>query len=348
MSNIFIMDWETPHQNGIPISVWRRLMVANEWNRIVTTRSYSIAITLLIMIGILEGLNCQLLAAPIPRAELIDVGKTYKVLRFAFTTFLWMILMVVEYFVTLLVWTMIGNPFLNFIDLAATANMSVLMLDTPTSGFYLHGRSVHAHADESMETLNQHMVQESEDRTGLRGLVANTDDQVFRIYLSNDFSYALRRQFAAVREKFSRKAVASAKQQNAASRIEIEAMGAFDSLNRDLRKFFESSEGAPKFTVEPATLPEKMLGWAPLVVQDSVLTPQGDIAWRNALLIGLEWTLSAMCMMLFAGIEMQTESPAIAAFVVFFVDALFVKLFKARTKSNLAKQAILDRHFILH
>jgi hypothetical protein len=54
-----------------------------------------------------------------------------------------------------------------------------------------------------------------------------------------------------------------------------------------------------------------------------------------------------MYLMLFAGLDMETKSPAIAAFVVYFLDLLFVKFFQRKTRSALANKAILDRHFIL-
>jgi hypothetical protein len=182
---------------------------------------------------------------------------------------------------------------------------------------------------------------------GLRGLVPNTEDQVFKVYLSIDFAFGVRQGFQAVAEQFGRKAIASAKQRDARSSLKTELMGAFDPLNRDLRKFFEGSDTSAKYIVQPSTFAEKLLGFGPQVGADSVLTIQGNYSYRTALMIGIKWGLSAMYLMLFAGVEMETESPAIAAFVIFVVDLMLVKFFKRKTRRTLAKKAILDPHFIL-
>ena len=345
---IFLIDWDNPHKEGVPVSAWRRLMVANCWNKLTSIRSYSIEFTLLVLLFLLEGFDLQLLAAPIPRTELVDVGKTYKILRFAFVVFLWIILMIVEYFLNILVWIALGNPFLNFIDLCAVSNISVLILDTPTSGYYIHGRSVHAHADENMVQLNENLCAESNGMIGKRGLVENTDNQVFKMYLSTDFSYNLGQAFKGVLERFGRRALSSGKAQNSKARMEVEAMGAYDSLNRFLRKFFESSEGAPKYIVQQSTISENVIGWSPQVNDTSILTIQGDHSYRRTLLIGFEWTISVTALLLFAGIDMETESPAIAAFVVYFVDMIVCALFRKVCRRTLCKKAVLDSHFIIH
>jgi meckelin len=299
------------------------------------------------MLLILEGFNAQLLGSPIPSGEFIDVGKTYKVLRFAFSSFLWLIFMAFEFFVNLLVWKVIGNPFLNFIDLCATANVSVLMLNTPTSGFYIHGRSVHPHTETDMIQLNENICHEAGNMVGLRGLVPNTNDQVFKLYLSVGFAYGIRQGFRAVEEQFSRKAIAQAKQRDSRASPETRLMAAFDPLNRDLRKFFEGSESTGKYVVQSASFAEQLLGLAPQVANDSVLKIHGSYSYRESLIVGIEWGLSAMYLMLFAGVDMETKSPSIAAFVVFFVDLAIVRIFEYLTGRSLAKKGIIDSHFIL-
>jgi hypothetical protein len=182
---------------------------------------------------------------------------------------------------------------------------------------------------------------------GLRGLVPNTDDQVFRIYLAVDFAFGVRQGFRAVQEQLGRKAVANAKMRDARSHVETEVLRAFEPLNRDLRKFFEGSDNAAKYVVQKGKLTETVLGFAPQVAADSILTIQGNYSYRTALMVGIEWGLSAMYLMLFAGVEMETESPAIAAFVVFCLDVLLVRAFQKKTSAALAKKALLDPHFIL-
>jgi hypothetical protein len=205
-----------------------------------------------------------------------------------------------------------------------------------------------------MVELNKQRVQESSGKIGLRGLVSDTDDQVFCCYLAEDFAYNVKVAFDDVRQRFGKKAMEASKQQNSNSRLEVEMMGAYDRLNQYFRRFFEGAgaerdeDHMPKFVVQPPTIAERAVGWAPQVGQsETILTIQGDYAYSQALMIGIEWSLSVFYMMLFAGVDMESKSPGIAAFVVFFVDLFLVRWFKRRTRLNLAKKAIIDEHFIL-
>ncbi len=54
----------------------------------------------------------------------------------------------------------IADHFHNFIDLCSVANISVLSLTHPQFGYYIHGRSVHGHADTNMNEMNQMLQRE--------------------------------------------------------------------------------------------------------------------------------------------------------------------------------------------
>lgn len=346
-SNVCILDWETPKERGVPVSAWRRLMIANEYNRILSTRSYSMNFTLIFLIFILEGLNYTLLSSPIPRNELINVGKTYKVLHFGFTSFLWLILMVVECVLNYIMVKRIGDPYLNFIDLCATANCSILIMNTKSQGFYIHGRSNHEHTDVNMPDLIQNMLNESKGNVGLRGLVPETNDQVFRVYLESGFAEVLSSAPELILEKFAKKALMSPQKLNSKTRKEVEEMGVYDYLNKSLCSFFAGEESPYKYVVQKSTIPEKILGWGPQVGKDSVLTIQDDYSYRQSIFGGIEWTLNIMYLLLFAGIEMETRSPAIAAFVVFIVDLIFMAAYSRAARINFARKAIIDFHYII-
>jgi hypothetical protein len=57
--------------------------------------------------------------------------------------------------------------------------------------------------------------------------------------------------------------------------------------------------GKHRFTTQKPTLPEAILGFAAEVQTDRVLTMQGDYSYGTSLLVGIEWILSGMYMMLF-------------------------------------------------
>ena len=52
------------------------------------------------------------------------------------------------------------NRLLQFVDLLSLSNISVLVLDEPCHGYYIHGRSVHGHSDVNMDELNRNLKRE--------------------------------------------------------------------------------------------------------------------------------------------------------------------------------------------
>lgn len=346
-NRVLIIDWETPYKKDAPISAWRRIMLANEWNRVAVVRCYSISFTLIVFIFIFEGFNVDLIAAPVPYRDLIDIGKTYKILRFAFVAFLWIIFMVFEYIVNF-AFMFMANPFMKFLDLCTMANCSVLVLTTKTNGFYLHGRSIFSHADESMEKMNSNLQSEGSDTVGLRGLAPNSTTQVFRVYLHPNLGNALNQSYQWVLDRTSKRFLSLAKQINAKTKAASDAYGTYDKLNRFVKKFLDSSEESRfKYVFQDSTFVENFMGWGPQLQEDSIFTNQRDDSYKSVLMDGIQWNLCLLDMLLYAGVDMHTESPAIAAFVVFIVDLCFVKLYQFLSRKNITRKAVVDPRFIL-
>lgn len=346
-ANVCILDWETPQERGAPVSAWRRLMIANEYNRILSKRSYSMKFTLVFLIFLLEGFNLKLLSAPTPRKELIDVGKTYKVLHFGFTSFLWIILMAVQSILNFIWVKRIGDPYLNFIDLCATANCSVLIMNTKSQGFYIHGRSNHDYTDVEMETLVKNMQSESRGHVGLRGLVPETSEQVFHVYLEDEFADVLSSTPELILEKFNKKQKENPQKFNRRGNKKVEELDAYKYLNKSLCIFFAGEECPFTYTVQRSTIIENILGWGPQTQKESVLTIQNDYSYRKSLFAGIEWTLNIMYLMLFAGLEMELKSPAIAAFIVYIIDLIFMASYSKAARMNFARKALLDYRYII-
>lgn len=343
-TDVFLIDWETPREKNQPVSSWRRLMISNEFVRLFTKRSYNIPFTLIVMLFILTGFKTNLMASPVPFTLLVDLGIPYKILTFAYTAFLWLIFMLAEWiFMTFVKWGIMGNPFTNFLDLCAMANCSVIMMVSNSYGYYLHGRSVHVHADENMMALHDQLSQEQEGNIGLRGLVPGTTDQVFEIYLTQSFRAAFRQTYDSVQSVVRPRALAGEKNITWAS-VSLEALQSYDHLNAFLQKFI-NDEG--QYEVKPAPFSQVFLGIAPAVQEKSVFLIEKDIMFKNSMLAGIEWTLMIFYVLLFCGIETQTNSPPIAAFVTFLVDLFIVKVTQTRGKSNIAKKSLIDNRFII-
>ncbi|KAJ7395266.1 hypothetical protein BTVI_156926 [Pitangus sulphuratus] len=66
----------------------------------------------------------------------------------------------------------------------AILQISVFLLSHSCFGYYIHGRSVHGHADTNMEEMNMNLKREAENLCSQRGLLPNTDGQTFQISIS--------------------------------------------------------------------------------------------------------------------------------------------------------------------
>ena len=52
------------------------------------------------------------------------------------------------------------HPLLQFVDLCSVSNVSILLFDEPSHGYYIHGRSVHSYADTDMAELFHQLKKE--------------------------------------------------------------------------------------------------------------------------------------------------------------------------------------------
>ena len=55
------------------------------------------------------------------------------------------------------------NKMLQFVDLLSLSNVSMLIFSERYHGYYIHGRSVHPHADTDMHDMNVNLKKEEVD-----------------------------------------------------------------------------------------------------------------------------------------------------------------------------------------
>jgi Meckelin (Transmembrane protein 67) len=78
------------------------------------------------------------------------------------------------------------NKISQFSDILSLANISLLILNEKFHGYYIHGKSVHATADTSMEELNGCLVKEATDMVPRRGL-GSSNQLNFELFITPDF-----------------------------------------------------------------------------------------------------------------------------------------------------------------
>ena len=101
-ADIFFLDWE-PSKNRAGekktnVSVWRTILVANEYSEMQTKRKTDIKFTLFFLVLILIGLKYQYNATQQPNVLNLSEGSQNVLLRFAETTFWWLIFSGGQYF----------------------------------------------------------------------------------------------------------------------------------------------------------------------------------------------------------------------------------------------------------
>ena len=342
-SDLFLIDWETPHNDDQPISAWRRIMIANQWSTISRSRAYSIPFTLIVFLFIQIGFDVDLLSSPIPDTTLIDTGISQAILRVGWTSFIFLCLGFVQFlWCELIYWRFGGDPFLNFVDLCSNSNISVMVIESPQYGYYIHGRSVHAHTDDTMQKLNQNLTKEALGVSGGRGLMTDDKKQVFEVFYEHDF----RQKFMQVYYSVQAQMGGSLFKQTAAT-IPQACIGAYADLNKMLTRFFDLSQSEYRADVQSEVpFSQSILGISPSTEEASIITPTGDREFRKTMLYGIQWSLYIFYVIMFCGIDMHLHNPAIAAFVVYIVDLIVVLIFRIRAKANLARKSLLDNRFL--
>jgi meckelin len=341
-SYFFLIDWEAPHTPGNPTSAWRRINVANEWGRLATVRSSNIVFTCIILVFILNGFNVQFLSSPIPTTELVTNGNFHFVLTYGVDSFLWIFMMMFQYlWCHLIYWRFLGNPFFNFLDLCSMSNISVLVMTSQSHGYYLHGKSVHSHADVDMKKLSQCLIDEENELVGERGLRAGKT-QVFECFFGQAFYTPFEgwKQGIMLQQKWCWG-------KNSVRELPQDILARYDAVNKELIAFFEeSAEAQTKFDIVDPEPAQSLLG-APPITGNSILNPAKDSAFKTVLLSGAEWNMMVFYALLFTVIDIATHAPAVAAFVVFIIDFLIGWVYSRIHGAFVARTTLLDSRFIL-
>ena len=117
-------------------------------------------------------------------AQVVPTSMVYK---FVISSFWMMIITVAEYVYFFFVHDRFcsSDPFIDLIDLASLANISIFVLDHKYHGFYLHGKTIHQHSDTSLEIINKNIENERRNLCKSRGLLP--DKEMFEIFVSVPF-----------------------------------------------------------------------------------------------------------------------------------------------------------------
>lgn len=164
-NQIFLFDWE---RQSLNFTGWRRVMIANDYLRLSTKRSFSVPLTLFLILFLLDGLNLQYMGSPIPHNATFDVGWTFQCLRFAFSSLLWLIIVFFQWIIVeFVIWRFLKNPWADFIHLLKTENATIFIMTSQFYGILLHGRSKVVRKKPGNKSKEIHSTSDSENFSDL-------------------------------------------------------------------------------------------------------------------------------------------------------------------------------------
>lgn len=190
------------------VSGWRRIFIANEWNKLQSARRTSLEFTLFWMAFALIGQDVQYVAMPQPdinnhdRNQCGEDDHFHMFLRFASHTWWFVVMELFQLFGMQAMRYLDAcfkcqtHPFEMkgelFLDLCTQAKVSVIMLDEPYHGYVLYCDSSSDTADTSLKNLTaQLLLTQSQDQqlghgpADLANRPGFEDVQAFELYMSD-------------------------------------------------------------------------------------------------------------------------------------------------------------------
>ncbi|XP_031432529.1 meckelin isoform X1 [Clupea harengus] len=361
--DIFFIDWERPRSKALkpmegggegrsaaaPVSIWRTYFVANEWNEIQTLRKISPTFQVLCVLFLLEVVGFSSLALRDPWSTLRRPPGAYtppdsQVLRFGLASCLWLsvgLLQVV--FFTVFHERFVEDKIRQFVDLCSISNVSVLVLSHRCFGYYIHGRSVHGHADTNMEEMNANLKREADNLCGQRGLLPNSDTQTFQIAITD----RLRNQYDRILEPLSRRNGPSRLVDASANPFE-QSTKAYHTMNRFLGSIIDHAHHEMDYIVRDKLLLERVIGMEFMEpIEKSIFYNDESHSFSDVLFYGNEATLLIFDTLFFCVVDLASQNFILAAALTYLQQMVFRLIRDAVGRKNLAAKTLVDKRFLI-
>ncbi|KAL0985354.1 hypothetical protein UPYG_G00155850 [Umbra pygmaea] len=364
--DIFFIDWERPrgkankvvHGNGdsesqrdpSPVSIWRTYFVANEWNEIQTIRKISPTFQIMAVLFLLEVVGFSSLALQDPWSDLQRSPQSYSppyslVLRYGLAASLWICIGLLQMvFFTVFYERFVEDKIRQFVDLCSISNMSVLILSHRCFGYYIHGRSVHGHADTNMEEMNLNLKREAESLCGQRGLIPNTDTQTFQISITSQ----LRQQYDRILEPLSRRSGPSRLVDAASGHPFDQSTRAYNTMNRFLGSIIDHAHRDMEYVVRDKLFFERVMGMEFMEPMDkSIFYNDDSHSFSDVLFYGNEATLLIFDTLFFCVVDLGAQSFILAAILTYAQQLIFRLIRNTIGQKNLANKTLVDQRFLI-
>ncbi|XP_013860191.1 meckelin isoform X2 [Austrofundulus limnaeus] len=362
--DIFLIDWERPRskpnrsvqgatdtqQDSSPVSIWRTYFVANEWNELQTIRKICPTFQIVAVLFFLEVLGFSNLALRDPWSTLERLPQAYTppyslVLRYGVAATLWLCIGLLQViFFTVFYEHFVEDKIRQFVDLCSVSNISVLLLSHTCFGYYIHGRSVHGHADTNMEEMNNNLKRERESLCGQRGLVPNSDIQTFQVSINRN----LRSQFDRIQGSLSRRNRPSRLMDASTANLSELQFRAYNTMNHFLGSFIDHGLSEMDYVVRDKLILERILGMEFMEASDKSLFYNDEAhSFSNVLFYGNESLLLIFDTLFFCVVDLGSQNFVLAAVLTYAQQTIFGFLRNSLGRRNLVNKTLVDQRFLI-
>uniref|UniRef100_A0A8C1ELU5 Transmembrane protein 67 n=1 Tax=Cyprinus carpio carpio TaxID=630221 RepID=A0A8C1ELU5_CYPCA len=361
--DIFFIDWERPrgkaskHVEGSgeaksqasPVSIWRTYFVANEWNEIQTIRKINPTFQVIAVLFFLEVVGFSNLALRDPSSDMRRSPEAYTppyslILRYGVASAMWLCIGLIQMiFFTVFHERFVEDKIRQFVDLCSISNISVLLLSHRCFGYYIHGRSVHGHADTNMDEMNTNLKREAENLCGQRGLLPNSDTQTFQISITN----RLRAQYDRIIEPINRRSGPSRLVDASANPCE-QSTKAYHTMNRFLGSVIDHAHREMDYIVKDKLLFEKLIGMEFIEPLDkSIFYNDDSHSFADVLFYGNEAVLLIFDTLFFCVVDLGSQNFILAAVLTYLQQLVFRLIRNGMGRRNLASKTLVDKRFLI-
>ncbi|XP_052000101.1 meckelin [Xyrauchen texanus] len=361
--DIFFIDWERPRGKAIkpvegsgetkcqtsPVSIWRTYFVANEWNEIQTIRKISPTFQVIAVLFFLEVVGFSNLAFRDPSSNLHRSPEVYTppyslILRYGVASAMWLCIGLIQIiFFTVFHERFVEDKIRQFVDLCSISNISVLLLSHRCFGYYIHGRSVHGHADTNMDEMNTNLKREAENLCGQRGLLPNSDAQTFQISITN----CLRAQYDRIIDPINRRNGPSRLVDASANPCE-QSTKAYHTMNRFLGSVIDHAHREMDYIVKDKLLFERLIGMEFLEPLDkSIFYNDDSHSFADVLYYGNEAVLLIFDTLFFCVVDLGSQNFILAAVLTYLQQLIFRLIRNGMGRRNLANKTLVDKRFLI-
>ncbi|CAM5151371.1 unnamed protein product [Eretmochelys imbricata] len=356
--SIFLIDWEKPKEKPAfkapaggqratsSVSIWRTFLIANEWNEIQTHRKLNPSLQLFAVLLLLEVVGLKNIASRDLNLDLHPGTDTYlaawsPVLRFGIAASLWLALGIAQMVFFIGIYErFVEDKIHQFVDLCSMSNVSVFILMHGCYGFYIHGRSVHGHADVGMDAMHACLRKEEENLCPLRGLEANSDIQTFEVLLTD----RARQLYDKITQPLTEGP------RGASVRVDLheQRLRSYYALNRFLSSFLEHAYRDMDYIVKDKFFLERIMDMEfQEAVDMSILYTDASALFSRTLFYNNELALLLFDTLLFSVVDLGTQDFMLAAIITFVVQKLVKMLRHALGRRNLAAKTLVEKQFLI-